>query len=167
MSEQLFIKDPVTGQIIPDRRNNNMELQAAVLKLLAKVESMETNIETKLESVKDKIGNIDEKLSYRVDSVEKKIDEHCDDDSVINSTLNEHDKKLENAKSYIERIHSLERKYTILDEKVTALENVPVKNKASLVDGVSTAIKNAFMLAIGTSAVGFVGYLILQYIRSL
>lgn len=163
----IYIRDPVSGQLIPDRRSNNMEIQQAVLKLLAKVESMETNIETKLEAVKDKISNLDEKMTNRVNLVENKIDEHCEDDDNINTILDEHDKKIENAKSYIQRIQALEDKYIVLEQRVDQLQKKPIEQKAAVIDGVSTAIKNAFMLAIGVSAVGFIGYLILQYIRSL
>ena len=164
----IYIRDPVSGQLIPDRRsNNNMEVQQAVLKLLAKVESMETNIETKLEAVKDKISNLDEKMTNRVDLVENKIDEHCEDDDDINTILDEHDKKIENAKSYIQRIQALEDKYIVLERRVDQLQKKPIEQKAAVIDSVSTAIKNAFMLTIGASVVGFIGYLILQYIRSL
>lgn len=168
---EVYYKDD-SGQLIPDRRsNNNMEVQQAVLKLLAKVESMDANIETKLEAVKDKISNLDEKVfnnialkEKQIEELKKKLDEHVD---VENDVLTDHDKRLDVARQYITRIEVLERKYGILDEKVTALEQAPVVKKASFVDGVSVAIKNAFFVAIGASAVGFVGFLILQYIKTL
>lgn len=163
--DTVYIKDPQTGQFIPDRRGNNMELQQAVLKLLAKVESMEVNIETKLESVKDKIGNIDEKLTNRVDVVEKKIDNHCNDEDSINDTLIEHDKKLENAKSYIDRIHKLETKYTQLEIRVDQLESKPTKSKAQFVDDFFKILKNIFFTILATTLVGFIGYLIVNYIK--
>lgn len=168
---EVYYKDD-TGQLIPDRRsNNNMEVQAAVLKLLAKVESMDANIETKLEAVKDKISNLDEKVfnniamkEKQIEELKKKLEEHVNDEENI---LDEHDKKLDAAKTYINRIETLEKKYIILSEKVLALEQAPTVKKASFVDGISIAVKNAFFLAIGASAVGFVGFLILQYIRTL
>lgn len=163
---ELYFKDPDTGQLVPDRRStNNMEIQQAVLKLLAKVESMETNIETKLEAVKDKIGNIDEKLSNRVNDIEKKLENHCDDEGGINDVLNEHDKKLEAARGYVERIHKLESKYTILEGRVDELEKKPIKSKAAVLDDFFDITKKVLFTAIATGLVGFLGYLLITYLK--
>lgn len=165
MDTTTYIKDPQTGQFIPDRRGNNMELQQAVLKLLAKVESMETNIETKLEAVKDKISNLDEKMTNRVDLVENKIDEHCEDEDDINDVLDEHDKSIEKAKGYIERIHVLEKKYTILEGRVDELEKIPIRSKAKIIDDFLKTLKNIIFTAFATGIVGFIGYLLITYIK--
>lgn len=163
---ELYYKDSETGQVIPDRRSsNNMEIQQAVLKLLAKVESMETNIETKLEAVKDKIGNIDEKLTNRVDELEKKIDNHCEDEDDINELLDEHDKSIQNAKNYIERIHKLEKQYTILEGRVDELEKKPIKSKAKIIDDFLKTFKNILFTALATGLIGFLGYLLITYIK--
>lgn len=151
-----------------------MEIQQSVLKLLAKVESMETNIETKLESVKDKISNLDEKVSTRIDFIEKQIEEHIEADSDIKPTLETHHTSIEKAKTYIERIHSLEEKYIVLDkkynflfEKIKEHELEPTKKKAGIIDGLSTAVKNAVFIAVGAGVVGILGMILLQYIKSL
>ncbi len=162
---ELYYKNE-NGQFIPDRRSsNNMEIQQAVLKLLAKVESMETNIETKLEAVKDKIGNIDEKLTNRVNELEKKIENHCEDEDEINQTLTEYDKKWETTKAYVERIHKLEKQYTILEGRVDNLEKLPIKSKAALIDDFFKIIKNVLFTALATGLIGFVGYLLITYIK--
>lgn len=162
----IYVRDPVSGQLIPDRRSNNMEIQQAVLKLLAKVESMETNIETKLEAVKDKISNLDEKMTNRVDLVENKIDEHCEDDDNINTILDEHDKKIENAKSYIQRIHALEDKYIVLEQRVDQLQKKPIEQKAAVIDDFFRTFKNIAFTALATGIVGFLGYLLITYIKA-
>lgn len=165
MSE-MYYKDEKSGQLIPDRRSeNNMEIQQAVLKLLAKVESMETNIETKLEAVKDKISNIDEKLTNRMDDVEKKLNNHCEDEDEINSVLDEHDKSIEKAKGYIERIHVLEKKYTILEGRVDELEKTPIRSKAKIIDDFLKTFKNILFTALATGLIGFLGYLLITYIK--
>jgi len=163
---EVYIKDPTTGQLIPDRRSsNNMEIQQAVLKLLAKVESMETNIETKLEAVKDKISNIDEKLSNRMSEAEKKLENHCEDEDKINEVLDEHDRSIERAEGYIERIHKLEGKYTILEKRVDELEKTPIKNKAAIIDDFFKIFKNILLTALATGVVGLLVYFIINYIK--
>ena len=171
--ETTYIKLP-NGQFIPDRRSDTMDLHHGLVKLIGKVETMENNLEIKLESVKDKISNLEEKVfnnielkGKHIDELEKKIDDHCEDEDSVNDVLIEHDKNWEVAKQYVTRIQNLEKKYSTLEIRVDTLEKMPMVKKAGLVDGVSTSIKNAVFIAIGGGVVGIIGMIILQYIRTL
>lgn len=150
-----------------DRRSDSpMELQTSLLKLLANVESMEKNVETKLENIKDKISNLDNKVSARIDHIEKQIDTHVDDDGSINETLADHDKKIMKAEAYVDRIHALEKKYTILNDRVDELEFTPTKNKAKIITDFSGIIKNVFYTALSVGILGLIIWLVTNYIRS-
>lgn len=142
-----------------------MEVQQAVLKLLAKVESMETNIETKLEAVKDKIGNIEEKMTNRIEDIDKKLESHCNDDNDIDSILDSHDRSLEKAKGYIERIHILEGKYIILEQRVDKIQKIPIETKAKFIDDFVITFKNIIFTGLATGIVGFIGYLLITWIK--
>lgn len=174
---ELYFKDPNTEQYLPERRiNTTMEMQQALLKLIAKVEArdnnietkleaMETNIETKLEAVKDKVSNIDEKLSNKVQELEKKINDHCDDTDQIDEVLSKHDKAIDKVQGYIDRIYILENKYKKLEERVNIIELASTKNKAKFIDSFLTILRNIFFVAIATGLIGFLGYLLLTYIK--
>jgi len=153
-----------SGESISDRRINTVEVQTAVLKLLAKVESMEGNIEVRLEAVKEKIENLDSKMSSRIESVEARLIDHCDDEKDINEVLGQHDKSIEKAKTYIERIHRLESKYEELDSKLTELEANPVKQKAKLITDFADTLKKAVYVAIAGGIVSFFMYTLLQFV---
>lgn len=121
-NDMSFIRLP-NGEYVPDRRSTNtMELQATLVKLVGKVESMEQMVETKLEAVKDKISNIDEKLETRIAVLEEKFDEHNIEEKSTDAQLAEHDRKLTSVEMYIEKIHSLERKYVFLSRQISDLD---------------------------------------------
>lgn len=73
MPGEMYIKT-AHGEYIPDRRSASMDLQQSVLKILSKVETMENNIELKLEAVKEKISNLDEKVFNNISAKAKQID---------------------------------------------------------------------------------------------
>lgn len=108
------------GRVVEDRRNN--ELQTSVLKLVAKLESVESNIGIKLESVSDKIKNLDERLSDKINHIEKELDEHFEDDVSINTQISEIDKKVNGTDKYVERIRGLEQGYKSLSGRLNVLE---------------------------------------------
>ncbi len=105
MPGEMYIKT-AQGEYILDRRSASMDLQQSVLKILSKVETMENNIELKLEAVKEKISNLDEKVfnnisakAKQIEDIEKKLSAHCDDEDEINDVLSEHDKKWQAAET--------------------------------------------------------------------
>lgn len=141
-----------------------MELQTSLLKLLANIESMERNIDTKLEAVKDKINNLDDKVTSRIDHIEKQVDTHCDDEDIINEMLNDHDKKIIKAESYVDRIRALEEKYTILEKRVIEVENAPTKSKAKVITDFTGTFMNIAYVAIASGAVALIVFLIKNYV---
>ena len=161
-----YYKDENEG-IQPERRKQAMEIQQAVLKLIAKVETMETNIELKLETVKDKIQNLDDKMSERILTIHTRLENHCDDDENINDILDEHDKSIEKAKSYIDRIHNLETKYVQLNDKVDSLSNASIKAKAQIVDDLGSTFKKTLFGAFSAGFVGLILFILIMYIKSL
>lgn len=151
---------------IERRGTTPMEMQTSLLKLISKVESMDTNLETRLEAVKDKISNLDEKMTNRISLIEKQINVHCEDESEINDILDKHDKSIEASKNYIDRINNLEKRYSILSDRVNTLELEPVKKNAKMVTDFSKILRNAFYVSVSSGIVGFIVYFIIVYIRS-
>lgn len=156
----------------PERRSSPMEMQQAVLKLISKVESMERNIDIKLEAVFDKIENINTGLTQKIELVDKKLSDHCDDEDEINNVLDTHDKKINKAEIYVEKIHRLESKYIELEDRVNKLQKqvddhalVPTKSKAAFVDTFLLTLRNVLFTALATGLVGLFGYLLISYIK--
>lgn len=110
------------GSLVPDRRGSNMDLQQSVLRMIARMESMEENIGGKLEVVTEKVKNLDERLASRIDVLEKRVENHCSDEEEVNQALAEHDRKFSEAEKYVDRIHTLETHYKQLDTKVNVLQ---------------------------------------------
>jgi hypothetical protein len=152
---------------IPERRKDSMEIQQAVLKLISKVEIMESNIELKLESVKDKIQNLDDKMTDKINHINIKFENHCTEASETTELLEQHDRELDKAKSFIDRIVFLESKYTLLDKRVTDLELKPTNSKAQFFDKFIDTFKMVVFAAIASGVIAFVVYLITSYIKSI
>lgn len=168
MNGEYYIKTP-QGEYIKERRSfTTMDL------ILTKIETMENNIEVKLEAVKDKMGLLEDKINTTlsvhqkaIEDLDAKLSKHCDDAEEIDNALSEHDKKLNTAETYIERIKRLESKYKILEERVERLEQAPIKKDAALVKDLKKYIRNGFIALLGSGIIAFLGYLVISYIRTL
>ena len=161
MGDELYYYDKQTGQYLPERRSiTTMEMQQALLKLIANVESMEKNEQIQLQAIDDRISNLDEKIVNRLKYLEERVDNHCDDEGDINDMLDKHDEKLNKAEAYISRIHSLEvgykelkRNNEELEKRLDDIENKPTKQKAKLIDDLGTKIRNGLLVAVSGAVV--------------
>ena len=142
--------------------------------LLTKIETMENNIEVKLEAVKDKIGLLEEKVNNTlsvhnkaITDLDNKLSKHCDDAEEVDSALLELDKKLHDAETYVERIKRLESKYKDLEERVVKLEQAPLKRDAALVVDIKKYIRNGLIAIFGSGILAVIGYAIINYLRTL
>jgi chromosome segregation ATPase len=147
-----------------------MELQQSVLELIAgvsalseKVSSMEPNIEklleSKLEIMSNQITNIEKILTIRVENIEKKICSTQENADILSSKLTEHDKIISGAKTYIEKIISLENRVDNIENQIVELKNEPMKKDSTLISDLKNAIKNAIFVAIGAGVVSFFVFL--------
>ena len=157
---ETFVKLP-DGSYVPERREaTTMDLQASLMKVLTKMESMEINIDLKLENVKERMSNIDEKIASRMTIVEDKITQHFCDEVKIDEVLDEHDRKWTEAEKYVDRIHTLESKYSSLQDRATTLE-AAVEDLKTKPQRVTFAIVQAVGKKLGWFLLGLLGAAIL------
>lgn len=142
----------------PERRQDN--IQASLVKLVSKLETIESNIELKLDNINQKINHIEEKLVLRIEHVENKIDNHCEDEEYINHKLEEHDLNINKAKPYIDRLHNLEKKYKELEDKtnilakeVQAIKDNPKNTVYKIVKDIGTKIMWFLLALVGLSII--------------
>ena len=148
------------GTLVPDRRSPSMDVQQSLLKVITRMESMEENIGGKIEIVTEKVKNLDERLASRIDMLERRIDDHCDDEEEVNAALTEHDRKWTEAEKYVDRIHHLETNYRQLDTKVNALQSA-VEDIKTKPQRVAFEVVKAVGIKLGWVLLGAIGLAIL------
>ena len=155
------------GRLIPDRRNTtNMDIQQTMLKLVAKFESMENNVEIKLQSVNDKITNMEERMlgklelkDQKVQGIEAVLDGHLEDEASQLETINA-------VRAYKEKFEAVV--ITIKDHarRIAILENAPIKGKAKMVDDFGAILQKTLFTAISGSVISFLGWLLYSYLKT-
>lgn len=141
------------------------DVQQTLLKLVAKVESMENNIDIKLQSVNDKILNMEERMLGKLELREQKVQS-------LEQTLCDHtadEKKLLEAAASLE---AHKEKFDIAlvtikdhETRITILENAAEKRKSKLVDDFLGAIRSTFYTAFALGAVSFLGWQLLRWLQ--
>lgn len=119
------------GTMIPERRAEP-NIQQNILRVIAKMSTMEENISIKIDGVKENVKNLDERLSNRISHLETKLNDHFDGADEIDQQLAKHDECLDKAYTYVDKIDKQESKINILhsrlntvDQKVKKIEDGP------------------------------------------
>jgi len=125
---EILIKNEETGELFPDRRSSTMEIQQTLFKISAQMNTIEEKVDLKMNNLEQKMdikfGALSELLKEKIITVEKKVDEHCSD-YTVDATLKEHDDKIRITEQYVDRIHKLEDRMSLAENKIQSLENLP------------------------------------------
>ena len=140
--------------------------EQTMLKIVMKLETMETNLDLKLEAVKDKISNLEEKVYNNFDHKDQiisdltdKIQDHFEDDQIRNDSI-------EVIKTYKQNFDTMVVKVKDFEKRITILEQMPTIEKAKLVDELKDTIKKAMFGAIAVGVIGFLGFLVSLYFKA-
>jgi hypothetical protein len=181
MMEFVKMSEPYNGV---DRRNN-LDIQQSILKVLSKVETMETNIETKLDAhgqttsaklelMSGKLENLESKLTNsintearRIIDIETKIKDHFQQEDDVSDILEKHDRDLEVASKYVERINKLDIKYNNLAIRVKAVEDAEQVRNDKLVRDFKDFVRKGLIAVFGTALIGAFVFLMIMYLKSL
>jgi len=140
----------------------------------SKLDLQAQKTDSKLELMSGKLENLEEKLTVSIDAKERRIieiedrlDSRCDDDNEINKTLVEHDKVLQKAENYVDRIQNLERNYTALNKRVKVVEDAEQVRNDKLVRDFKDFVRKGLIAVFGTALIGVFVFLIIMYLKSL
>lgn len=169
MKEELYYRDANGNLVLDQRKSNNMEsitTEQSMLKIVVKLESMETNLDLKLEAVKDKISNLEEKVYNNFDHKDQiindlttKLQDHFEDDEIRNSSIDV-------IRSYKSNFDTMIIKVKDFDKRITILEQMPTVEKAKLVDELKDTVKKALFGAVAVTVIGFLGFLVSLYFKA-
>jgi hypothetical protein len=159
-----------------ERRKSDMDLNQAIVELIAgvsgltsKVNTIEPNIreliDSKLDTVSEKVSNLEKIIQMRQDGIESKMCEHIADAQGIEEQIALHDKLIQGANVYIGKIRNIEDRVTILEDRTTELEGADMKRDSDLVKEFKTTIRIVVYTALGGGLVAFVLFLLDLYMK--
>lgn len=108
--------------------------------------------------------NVKEVFTSEVSSVKEQI-KHLEDKLITRLDDHEND-NAEIIKEFRSEIEKLKGKIKIIDGRVEAIEMKPVKDKAGEIDKFKNILLKVVYTAVATGFLGFITFLLLQYINS-
>lgn len=169
----MYVRD-TAGNFVLDRRRDSMEIQQSVFKLIASVESLKENVEISLESVKDKISNLDTKIGDKLQIVQNTLIQNEEEHLELIEKVNKHENNIREYDRYLEDINLMKTTLVAYKEELLNIkkelyklkddqDKASLRGKAAIIDGFMKIFRVVVYTSLASGIVAFILFLLKEW----